>query len=387
MSNLPQQDSIVQYQADGVTDVFIYPFLSPLDSDMQVYVTPSGATPIPSTDIQTLNVDYSVQGAGVTDGGTITFLIAPPANGAWVTIARNVGASSNTNFANAATFNGANLDSAIERLTLLAQQSQTYNLYRNLSYRVNAELPLEASQISQYTQLPLLANNEIWKGSGDGVIATVLEENPDVSTLRSDLANDSPGTDGAGLIGFYDVLNSDPTTVRAFLNALPAYIAANTDTFKPGMMIDYASTSAPSGWLICNGAAVSRTTYANLFAAIGTTWGSGDGATTFNLPNLSRRVTLGSGGSATSPAFAGTTVGSTGGEEVHTMTAGELVNHVHNPAAGFTDFVGSQAAGVNSMATSGGIGGTATTGSAVGALATPFNVMQLGAVVLKIIKT
>lgn len=48
----------------------------------------------------------------------------------------------------------------------------------------------------------------------------------------------------------------------------------------------YGHSSAPSGWFICDGSAVSRTTYADLFSAIGTNFGSGDGSTTFNLPNL-----------------------------------------------------------------------------------------------------
>jgi microcystin-dependent protein len=47
----------------------------------------------------------------------------------------------------------------------------------------------------------------------------------------------------------------------------------------------WSGGAVPAGWLACNGAAVSRTTYANLFAAIGTTYGAGDGSTTFNLPN------------------------------------------------------------------------------------------------------
>lgn len=54
-----------------------------------------------------------------------------------------------------------------------------------------------------------------------------------------------------------------------------------------GFIAPYGGTSVPSGWLACNGAAVSRTTYANLFAVIGTTYGTGDGSTTFNLPNAS----------------------------------------------------------------------------------------------------
>jgi len=53
-----------------------------------------------------------------------------------------------------------------------------------------------------------------------------------------------------------------------------------------GMVSDFAFATPPSGWLLCNGAAVSRTTYSALFAAVGTTWGAGDGSTTFNLPSV-----------------------------------------------------------------------------------------------------
>ena len=57
----------------------------------------------------------------------------------------------------------------------------------------------------------------------------------------------------------------------------------------------YAGSTAPSGWLLCDGSAVSRTTYATLFAVIGTTYGTGDGSTTFNLPNLTDRFPIGAG--------------------------------------------------------------------------------------------
>lgn len=57
----------------------------------------------------------------------------------------------------------------------------------------------------------------------------------------------------------------------------------------PGTIIHYAGRTVPSGWLICNGANVSRTDYAALFAAIGTIYGAGNGSTTFGLPNLDGR--------------------------------------------------------------------------------------------------
>jgi microcystin-dependent protein len=80
------------------------------------------------------------------------------------------------------------------------------------------------------------------------------------------------------------------------------------------MVIDFAGATAPTGFLACDGSAVSRTTYADLFTAIGTTWGTGDGSTTFNLPDLRGAFVRGTGshGSETMAdgnAFAGPAVG------------------------------------------------------------------------------
>lgn len=63
----------------------------------------------------------------------------------------------------------------------------------------------------------------------------------------------------------------------------------------PGFIAPFAGTSIPDGWLLCDGSAVSRTTYAKLFAVIGTTYGAGDGNTTFNLPNMYIRMPMYSG--------------------------------------------------------------------------------------------
>lgn len=69
-------------------------------------------------------------------------------------------------------------------------------------------------------------------------------------------------------------------------------------TRPPGEVTAYAGATVPSGWLACDGAAVSRTTYAALFAAIGTAFGAGDGSTTFAVPNLADRFPTGKSGSA-----------------------------------------------------------------------------------------
>ena len=66
-----------------------------------------------------------------------------------------------------------------------------------------------------------------------------------------------------------------------------------------GSYIQFAGSQAPAGFLVCNGGAISRTTYSALFAVIGTTYGGGDGSTTFNLPNLTDRFLQGSTTSGT----------------------------------------------------------------------------------------
>lgn len=82
-----------------------------------------------------------------------------------------------------------------------------------------------------------------------------------------------------------------------------------------GVTLPYAGATAPSGFLLCQGQAVSRTTYARLFAAIGTLHGAGDGSTTFNVPDMRDKFPYGAGKNA---------LGKIGGEEAHTLTKAEL---------------------------------------------------------------
>lgn len=66
-------------------------------------------------------------------------------------------------------------------------------------------------------------------------------------------------------------------------------LVQNIAYLPAGSLVDFAGTSAPAGWLMCDGAAISRTTYADLFAVISTAYGIGDGSTTFNLPDFRGR--------------------------------------------------------------------------------------------------
>jgi microcystin-dependent protein len=384
MPNLPQQQTIVQYVTNVSQLQYTFAFYAPLPTDIQVYYQASNAPAIPASDLLVLNVNYTVTyNVDPTTGGYITLLVAPT-TGYYLTINRQVAASLNTNFANAQNFSGANLDAALDRLLLLCQQNQNYNLQRNLSYVINTYLP----NASPYTQLPTLAQNQVWVGSGSGITAAVLATSPSASVLQSLLASMIPGADGASIVGYYDTVDSVATTVAAFLNNLPAYISnLLTSTalgFKTGMMIDYGSTTPPAGWLVCDGSAVSRTTYANLFATISTIWGVGDGSTTFNLPNLKGSVSVGSGG-LTTTQFSGNTVGYMGGEYKHTLLETELAAHNHPGSILDVTTTGLGGSGQSVTLVHG--GSTATLTITSDGNNTPFNVMQPGAVVLKIIKT
>lgn len=99
-----------------------------------------------------------------------------------------------------------------------------------------------------------------------------------------------------------------------------------------GGIIAYGGAAAPTGYLLCNGAVISRATYADLFTAIGTAFGAGDGSTTFGIPDMRQRFPLGVAASGT-----GSTLGGSGGTIDHTHTGpshthtGTVdVSHTHN---------------------------------------------------------
>lgn len=149
-----------------------------------------------------------------------------------------------------------------------------------------------------------------------------------VSKLAPLTASRAAATDSSGFItpsattatelGY---VNGVTSSIQAQINAIAAV------TVPSGTMVDFGGMAAPTGWLLCDGSAVSRSTYANLFTAIGIAWGSGDGSTTFNVPNMTRRVGMGSGGSGT--GIIGNTVGNTGGAETVTLSSAEMPSHTH----------------------------------------------------------
>ena len=93
------------------------------------------------------------------------------------------------------------------------------------------------------------------------------------------------------------------------------------DTLPVGSVVEWTGTQTPQNWLLCDGREVSRTTYSELFAAIGTVWGAGDGSTSFNIPDYRDKFVLGAGGNVD--------LAETGGEKEHTLTIDEIPPHIH----------------------------------------------------------
>lgn len=101
-----------------------------------------------------------------------------------------------------------------------------------------------------------------------------------------------------------------------------------------GVMMIWSTDIAPKDWLLCYGQAISRTTYARLFEVVGTTYGVGDGSTTFNIPDFRGRISLGKdnmgGVSANRITNAqADTIGGSSGAENHTLTVAQLATHTH----------------------------------------------------------
>lgn len=181
--------------------------------------------------------------------------------------------------------------------------------------------------------------------------------------LRERLAVDHIFGDGSANEGYHNVIHlpeqgSDPGGVANYGVVYTKDVSTITELFYRdsagtvtqitrngsvlsrfvGEIVAHASTSTPVGFLPCDGAAVSRTTYSALFAVIGTIWGAGDGSTTFNVPNLARRTMVGKGG--TGSGTLGNAVGNTGGAET--------VNLAHTHSVNFAS--GGLASGVEAQA-------------------------------------
>lgn len=172
--------------------------------------------------------------------------------------------------------------------------------------------------------------------TGDTIL--VSQHNPPFNDVAQALTN-SLDRDGKGgmradlQMGGYKISNVAPGVADTDV-ATVGQLGAESVSVPIGGVIDWWGSTVPDGFLLCYGQAVSRTTYADLFAAIGTAAGSGDGSTTFNVPDYRGRVGAGKddmGGvsAARLNTIASTTLGTTGGSQTHTLTTAQLAAHSH----------------------------------------------------------
>lgn len=189
--------------------------------------------------------------------------------------------------------------------------------------------------------------------SGDQVTSTKLNDIANQATFTSapETTDDSTLTVSGGKLKVKD--NGIATTQLATdavetLNikdgeVTSAKLAASAITalMPAGLVLPYAGSSAPTGYFLCDGSAKSRTTYATLFGILGTTYGAGDGSTTFELPDLRGRVIAGQDdmGGSSADRLTGLTGGvdgdvlaATGGVETHTLSVAEIPAHTHTSA-------------------------------------------------------
>lgn len=118
------------------------------------------------------------------------------------------------------------------------------------------------------------------------------------------------------------VIGFDGSTIPEGYEEVPNTFGSGIPT---GSIIQFAGQTAPAGFLICDGSAISRNNYSDLFNTIGTAYGAGDESTTFNIPNLKGRVPVGLNSNDTDFD----TLGETGGEKAHTLTVQEMPTHNH----------------------------------------------------------
>ena len=185
-----------------------------------------------------------------------------------------------------------------------------------------------------------------WGPADDGTVLRGV----DLRNIQDDI--DATGVSDAETIQGVDVdapTITDDGKALVYDHSTTSFVYTDLSGLPAGLgPLPYGGSSAPSGWLLCTGQAVSRTTFAALFVAIGTTYGVGDGSTTFNLPDMRGRGALGLDNMGGTPANRVTdaqadVVGGTLGTETkdishnhggstgsHTLVTGEIPGHTHD---------------------------------------------------------
>ena len=181
----------------------------------------------------------------------------------------------------------------------------------------------------------------------DGEVALASQHNPPLEDIATALTSRFLRSGVAPMLGNLamngnKITGLDPGAASTdAVNKAQMDAAVSASAIPSGAVSAFAGASAPSGWLLCNGQAVSRTTYAALFSVVSVIYGSGDGSTTFNVPDLRGEFVRGLDGGR--GVDAGRTLGSAQSDTLksHTHTATSTVadpGHNHGTGAKNTDY-------------------------------------------------
>lgn len=228
-----------QYTALAAQTNFAYPFEIFADGDLTVWLTPVGQTPDPVADLLVLNTDYTVTGAGAEGGGDVVLVVAATADDI-ITIERDVPINRLADYSVGGDFSGASINQQLDKLTMTQQQNEMVNEKRQLTYLPTDQL------VDGDVDLPKLANGQFWKkGDAGALVAVTLEESAGWSALRSELANNLSGADGARIVGYYDS-HAGSTTVHNIIETLNIkvlhyFVAAGTPNNYTGTIAGITS--------------------------------------------------------------------------------------------------------------------------------------------------
>lgn len=388
--DINDQPRRVVNDGNGSTSSFPFSFQVNAASDIKVYV---------NAELRVAGTHYNIvnssDAAGLNANGTgkVNFITTPtdytPANGAKVSIVSDVPAARSSVYTSGGNITAASLETDFDTLTMLVgdrEEAISRSVQGPVSDPTTTSMVLPSKDGRKNKYLAFDNDGSVTCLAGtsaplntvdtaqlvdDAVTTSKIADNAITTSKIADnaITNDLLATNAVQATNLAansvtssaiqnDSVDANKIAGNAVTQAAVASNAIGTDqiadgavnstklasgiAFVAGMVMPFAGTSAPTGWLLAYGQAVSRSTYSSLFTAIGTTYGSGDGSSTFNLPDLRGRVAAGKdnmGGSAASritssqsnsdDPITGATLGDTGGDEVQDLQITHLPSHSH----------------------------------------------------------
>lgn len=364
--SIADSDARVQYTqavtANSTQLTIDFPFFS-LD-DINVIVTSAAGSDTTLTR-GTGTGTFAVTGTAVDDGfsgGNITLGDTYSDSATKFTIFRDIAVVRTSDFPTSGPFNIAALNTELDKIFAIEQELET-KIARTLKLTdsdsaASAILPDAGTRANKYLAFDSSGDPTVLAGTSaplstvdsaqlvDGAVIASKMATDSVAT--SSLQNDSVSADKIAddAVGQAQIANNAVGTDQIADSAVTAAKLSSDAAFTAGMLMPYAGSSAPTGWLLAFGQEISRTTYASLFSAIGTTYGVGNGSSTFNLPDLRGRVIAGQddmGGvsadnltNVAGDGLNGDALGATGGSEKHVITTTQMPSHSHTLNGGLT---------------------------------------------------